>query len=181
MQHAFAQKERVEPRIKAMVRATMRDSVTERDVCVIDLSTRGILATTAHPPKIGEFVELRIGRNVLVGQVRWSSERRFGISLRDRVSVASLVDGGKCNARLASNCGTKPAGFGLAGSGLSGQIASNVDKVQRMTQLAMLTAALAGAAYLIMGVSSEGFNPISKAMHDVNEERLVTADPAPSS
>lgn len=90
-----------------MVRATMRDSREERDVCLIDISTRGLLATTARPPSNGEIVELRVGRTALVGQVRWSSERRFGVVLRDRVIVADLIENGSTKASPAKTFGAR--------------------------------------------------------------------------
>lgn len=94
--------------MRTIVRAIMRDSHEEREVCLIDISTRGLLATTARPPKNGEIVELRIGRNAMVGQVRWSSERRFGIVLRDRVIVADLIEGGAASPRRTSSFGARP-------------------------------------------------------------------------
>jgi hypothetical protein len=54
----------------------------------LDISTRGLLAITARPPTRGEFVELIVGGQMLVGQVKWAGERRFG-------SVAALVSGDK--------------------------------------------------------------------------------------
>jgi hypothetical protein len=61
----------------------------------LDISTRGLLAITARPPTRGEFVELIVGGQMLVGQVKWAGERRFGIVLRERISVAALVSGDK--------------------------------------------------------------------------------------
>src|SRR5690606_7793991 len=63
------------------------------EACVLDISTRGLAASSAAPPQRGEFVELMIGDSNLVGQVRWSSGRRFGIAFRDRVSVIGVLSG----------------------------------------------------------------------------------------
>lgn len=100
-----ADKPRVEPRVRAMVRARLRDAGGERDVCIIDISTRGVLATSEFPPKRGEFVELQIGRNHLAGQVKWSGEHRFGVSLRERVSVAAMAEGGTGSVELQRSVG----------------------------------------------------------------------------
>lgn len=155
--------------MRAMVRAIMRDSQEERDVCLIDISTRGLLATTARPPRNGEIVELRIGRNALVGQVRWSSERRFGIVLRDRVSVMALVDGGKANASLARSAGARPA----SGSVISG-ISASPAITSRIVQMCVFAVIAALAAYLIMGISEGQFSPVKEAMHDANADEVVT-------
>lgn len=90
-----------------MLRATMRDSREEREVCLIDISTRGLLATTARPPENGAIIELRVGRYALVGQVRWSSERRFGVVLRDRVIVADLIENGSTKPSMAKTFGAR--------------------------------------------------------------------------
>jgi hypothetical protein len=76
-----------------MVRARLRADQGECDACVLDISTRGLSATAATPPKRGEFVELSIGKNNIVGIVKWSGDRRFGIAFRERVSVIAAISG----------------------------------------------------------------------------------------
>ena len=87
-------KPRVETRVRALVRAQIRDNMGTRDCCVIDVSTRGLLVTAARPPRRGDFVEVRIGRNTIVGHVKWSGDRRFGVALQDRISPAAVAEGG---------------------------------------------------------------------------------------
>ncbi len=84
---------RVEPRTKALIKARIRDDGAERDICILDVSTRGMLATTARPPTRGAFVELFVGGHMLVGHVKWAGERRFGVVLHERISVAALIAG----------------------------------------------------------------------------------------
>lgn len=86
-------KPRIEERTKVMVRARLFAGQGERDACILDISTRGLSATSASPPARGEFVELRIGKNNLVGLVKWSGERRFGIAFRERISVIAAISG----------------------------------------------------------------------------------------
>jgi hypothetical protein len=92
---------RAEERTGVMVRATLRDGGGSREACVLDVSTRGLLLTTARPPARGEFVEIAIGDSRLAGQVKWSAKRRFGIALRDRVSVIAFLEGGQGPLELA--------------------------------------------------------------------------------
>ena len=89
----FGEKPRVEQRTKVTVRATLRDEGPQRDICILDVSTRGVLATTANPPKFGEFVEIVVKDKSLVGHVKWSGNRRFGIVLQDRISVIGFLSG----------------------------------------------------------------------------------------
>lgn len=89
-------KPRSEIRTRVLIRSQLRGAGPARDACVLDVSTRGLLATCANPPKRGAFVELVIHGQALTGQVKWSNGRRFGMTLRERVSVVALVanDGG---------------------------------------------------------------------------------------
>jgi len=76
-----------------MVRARLHADRGECDACILDISTRGLSASAATPPARGEFVEFRIGKNNLVGLVKWSGERRFGIAFRERISVIAAISG----------------------------------------------------------------------------------------
>lgn len=89
-------KPRSEIRTRVMIRSQLRGVGPERDACVLDVSTRGLLATCADPPRRGAFVELVIHGQSLTGLVKWSNGRRFGMTLRERISVVALVanDGG---------------------------------------------------------------------------------------
>lgn len=97
-----------------MVRARLRDAAGERDMCIIDISTKGLLATAADPPVRGEFVEIHVGRNRLAGQVKWAGTHRFGLALRERVSVAAMVEGGSAPVELARSVGQARARSSLA-------------------------------------------------------------------
>ena len=87
------QNRRIEERTKTLTPARLRGNWREQDVCIVDVSSRGLAATVEHPPQRGDFVELVVGDNTLVGQVKWSSTRRFGVALQDRISVVSLLSG----------------------------------------------------------------------------------------
>ena len=152
-------KPRVEQRIRAMVRARLRDSAGERDVCIIDVSTRGLLATAAQPPAHGEFVEIQLGRHPLVGHVKWSGEHRFGVALRERVSVAAVVEGGTGNIALA-----RSVGMARRQQGIWHQLKSAPQMLGRAVQLGILALAALGAAYLISEVAGEGLQPVQQAV-----------------
>lgn len=84
---------RAESRLKVTIRARIRDGREDRDVCLLDLSSRGLLATTVKPPARGEFVEILLGPVSLVGHVKWSSQHRFGVALRERIDPAAIAAG----------------------------------------------------------------------------------------
>lgn len=93
------QQRRADHRLRVLIRARMRDGARNADVCILDLSQRGLLATTATPPRRGAFVEIVLGTISLVGQVRWASEHRIGISLQDRIDVGAIAKGDWSNYR----------------------------------------------------------------------------------
>ena len=84
---------RIEDRHKVMVRARLRAKGAEGEACILDISTRGLSATAAAPPARGEFIELTVGDHSIVGQVKWSGERRFGVAFRQRISVIAAISG----------------------------------------------------------------------------------------
>lgn len=92
---------RVETRAKALIRAGLRWDDEIREACILDASTRGLLMTAAMPPPRGAFVEVLVGHHVAIGHVKWSSTRRFGIALRDRISVVALLSGESAPISLA--------------------------------------------------------------------------------
>ena len=150
---------RVEPRTRTTVRAHIRDSQGSREICVIDSSTRGLLATAARPPVRGEFIELTIGMNKLAGQVVWASERRFGVTLRERLSVSALAEGGTRKIELQRSLGVARRRTGT----IAGLLA-NPQMLGRVGQLASF-AILAGAAgWVIIGYTSDSFAPVQEAV-----------------
>ena len=99
----MAQREaRSGPRTKVLIQVRLRDGGQERDACLLDVSSGGLLATTAKAPTRGEFVEIIAGMHSLIGHVEWASTRRFGVSLREKIDVAALVRGESGSITLKS-------------------------------------------------------------------------------
>jgi hypothetical protein len=61
------------------------------DVCIRDVSLRGVCVVTARPPPRGTIVELSGPSAPIVGEVIWSSERRFGVAVGGRIDVRRLL------------------------------------------------------------------------------------------
>ena len=80
-----------EPRRKVLIRATMRAGGPKTDVCIRDISSRGLMAQAGAPPPRGTYVDLDCGGHQIVGLVVWRRERRFGIQTRERINVAALA------------------------------------------------------------------------------------------
>lgn len=152
-------KDRIEERTRSALRALLKDSRSEREICIMDMSTRGLLATTANPPRRGEFVELTIGRNSLSAQVKWASQRRFGLSLRERVSVAALLEGGKQPIALKRSRAMQPTRIGLFAS-----LRANPQMLSRVGQYGVFVLGAVIAGYFIITTMESGFAPLQQAM-----------------
>lgn len=79
-------------RRKVLVRARMRGNGPPVDVCIRDVSARGMLVQAGTPPPRGTFVELSGGGLPVVGQVVWAKDRRFGVQTRDTLYPANFVE-----------------------------------------------------------------------------------------
>ena len=108
-------KPRVEDRVSAKLSAPMRDSIGERIIKILDVSSRGLLATAEQPPRRGDFVELRIGNTWLAGHVRWVGGQRFGLSLQERINTANVIAGAQAGIRVRRRAAAAPEPRGLFG------------------------------------------------------------------
>ncbi|MGF1550276.1 MAG: PilZ domain-containing protein [Sphingomonadaceae bacterium] len=82
-----------EARHEVLVRARMRAGGPPADVCIRNLSSRGMLCIAAQPPSRGTYVEIVAPVTTLTGRVIWSNERRFGIVLREKIRPHEFVRG----------------------------------------------------------------------------------------
>ena len=80
-----------EPRRKVLIRARLRVIGTWADVCILNISARGMQLQAARPPQRGTYVEIRRGPHVIVGCVAWARQHRFGIKSQDVLFVDAIV------------------------------------------------------------------------------------------
>ena len=78
-------------RQKVMIRARMRSGVSWHDVCILNLSRRGLGIQAAAPPPRGTYVEIRRGREVVVARVMWAKGHRAGLHSQDAIAVRALL------------------------------------------------------------------------------------------
>jgi hypothetical protein len=92
-----------EDRKRVVIKARMRTDEGWDDVVIRNLSSRGVGLQSKRPPQRGNYVEIYRLDQRLIGRVAWSNGPDFGIVLRDRIAVESLVAGqsatdGSCGA-----------------------------------------------------------------------------------
>ena len=81
-----------EPRRKVAVAARMRVDGKYSDVCIRDISSRGMMLQAATPPRPGTYIEILRAAHIVVARVVWASDRRFGIRSQDRIDIRGIVE-----------------------------------------------------------------------------------------
>jgi hypothetical protein len=148
-----------EPRHKVLIRATMRAGGPRTDVCIRDISSRGLMVQANAPPPRGTYVDLDCAGHQVVGLVVWRKERRFGIQTRERINVAALA--GRIAPEILApqrrgSRGSRPAA--LRAGGGSRALAGRMEFVL----VAFFAAALVGA----LGISA--FQALSRPFDAVS-------------
>lgn len=71
----------------------MRAGGLPMDICIRDISSRGMLIQSGIAPPRGTYIEVITPTETIVGRVVWGDDERFGISTRDKVHVAMVAGG----------------------------------------------------------------------------------------
>ena len=71
----------------------MRAGGAKTDVCIRNVSSRGLMLQTAHPPAAGTYVEIFQPAHTIVARVVWCKDKRFGVRTSDVVDVNALING----------------------------------------------------------------------------------------
>jgi hypothetical protein len=103
MQSCAALKAR-EPRKKVNIPARMRLGSEWADICIRNMSSRGLMATTAAQVKSGSYVEIRRGTIMIVGRVVWVYGASFGLRTQEQLDLAAVVGEPRLNARPRAAC-----------------------------------------------------------------------------
>lgn len=78
----------------------MRVIASWGDVCILNISSRGMQLQAARPPVRGAFVEIRRGAHVIIGCVAWAKQHRFGVKSQDVLFIDAIVaEPGDCESQ----------------------------------------------------------------------------------
>lgn len=81
-----------EPRRKVLIPSRMNVDGVWVDVCIHNISSRGLLAKTERPPVPGTYVEIRRGTQIIIGRAVWRSGAHFGIRCQERLNVQVIIN-----------------------------------------------------------------------------------------
>ena len=79
-------------RHKVMIKARMRIGASWHDVCILNLSTRGVGIQAGDPPPRGSYVEIRRGAHVVIARIVWTRGHRAGLRSQDAIFVQALMN-----------------------------------------------------------------------------------------
>lgn len=63
------------------------------DACILNLSTRGMMISTANPPAMGGEIEVCRADQVIRARVVWHSGARVGLRAEDMIAVDDILSG----------------------------------------------------------------------------------------
>jgi hypothetical protein len=81
-----------EPRQKVMIKARMRIGAAWNDVCILNISPRGLSMQAAAPPPRGTYLEVRRGHHEILARVVWVNHHRFGVRTQDVLAIDDIVN-----------------------------------------------------------------------------------------
>jgi hypothetical protein len=71
--------------------ARLRAGASWSDTCILNISSRGMMIHSAHPPAKGAVVELRRGDHVMEARVVWRDGARLGLQSEERLPVEEIL------------------------------------------------------------------------------------------
>ena len=74
-----------------MIKARMRSGASWNDVCILNASLHGLVIQMAQPPGRGTYVEIRRGRQTIVGRIAWARGHRAGLRSQDPIFIKALT------------------------------------------------------------------------------------------
>ena len=74
-----------------MIKARMRIGASWDDVCILNISSRGLSMQTAAPPPRGTYLEVRRGDHEIVACVMWANHHRFGVRTQDLLVIDDII------------------------------------------------------------------------------------------
>ena len=148
-------------RRKVLIRARMHAEGPSADVCIRDVSARGLLIQASAAPPKGSYVEIVLDGHWIVGRVIWGKDRRFGVQSRDRIDVPGIVKGRPGRAAPpdpARRPGFTPSPPRRAAAGTSQALAKSVE----------FAVIAAFAAALVAAVGMTAFETLSRPFANVS-------------
>ena len=84
----------------------MRIGASWNDVCILNISPRGLSMQAAAPPPRGTYLEVRRGEHEITACVMWVNHHRFGVRTQDVLAIEYIINQPDRSAARASPDGS---------------------------------------------------------------------------
>lgn len=95
--HRRSEKPR-ELRRRVVLPARLRWGAQWSDICILNISSRGLLIHAPWTPAEGSLLELRRGDHVIAARVIWKDGARIGLRAEERIPIEEILSAGQSNA-----------------------------------------------------------------------------------
>lgn len=162
-----------EPRISVWIPSRMQAGAVWVDVCIHNISSRGLLVQAEQPPEPGTYIDIRRGTQIIIGRAVWRKDRYFGVRAQERLNVDSIINEPRLTSRPAVACadGAKPERRAPARATTQADVAARLESSKRFASAFQFGLILAGCgaaaifcAYEVRQVLSRPMIAAEKAM-----------------
>lgn len=80
-----------EERISVVIPSRMRVDNCWTDVCIRNISSRGLLVASVAPPPLGSYVEIRRGTQIIVARAMWARGQYCGLRSQEKLPVQRII------------------------------------------------------------------------------------------
>lgn len=138
-----------------MIPARMRACSSWTEVVIHNLSAHGALVACDDPPERGTYVDIRRGRQSIVGRVVWKKNRFFGIRAQGSIDVAAISDEPRLSRKpeMARSASAFPDRRAHNRMSLDAEVARQLEKSRRWSS-AFQTGLLAAAGFFAAGCAA---------------------------
>lgn len=88
-----------EERISVVIPSRMRVADCWSDVCIRNISSRGLLVAAKAPPPVGSYVEIRRGTQIIVARAVWTSGQYLGLRAQEKLPVQRIISEPRLTSR----------------------------------------------------------------------------------
>jgi hypothetical protein len=160
-----------EARRKVVIPARMRDGGAWVDVCIRDISSRGMLVQAASPPPRGTYIEIYKARHRIVARVVWRKERRFGVHTQDKLDIGAIIeDAALAVAAPAAGSAPPPERRADPGRLTAAKLAERAERNRRLSAMfefgCVVACGLAAAAITVSAVKQT----LSRPLQSISEQ-----------
>jgi len=142
-----------ETRHPVLIPARMKAGPSWVEVVIHNLSSGGALLACDDAPKRGTYVDIRRGKQMIVGRVVWRKERFFGIQAQGRLDVSAIIN----EPRLASRPGAAKSLDGAAERRSQSRMAADARIARQLENSRRWSSAFQFGIFLVLAVSAAGF------------------------